>query len=101
MSCVRDNHFGSTRLRRGCLRSSLQKAEDFLKIAGEGEYCFVENANLEEVEEKIEKMIVFWWNRRYPSDRKLDLNLSAWKKTSEEEFAGYSHEKVTKEVYER
>lgn len=79
----------------------LQKAKDFLKIAGEGEYCFVENANLEEVEEKIEKMIVFWWNRRYPSDRKLDLNLSAWKKTSEEEFAGYSHEKVTKEVYER
>ncbi|WP_461880925.1 hypothetical protein [Fusicatenibacter sp.] len=61
----------------------------------------MENANLEEVEEKIEKMIVFWWNRRYPSDRKLDLNLSAWKKTSEEEFAGYSHEKVTKEVYER
>ena len=79
----------------------LQKAKDFLKIAGEGEYCFVENANLEEVEEKIEKMIVFWWNRRYPSDRKLDLTLSAWKKTSEEEFAGYSHEKVTKEVYER
>lgn len=79
----------------------LQKAEDFLKIAGEGEYCFVENAYLQEVEKKIEKIIVFWWNRRYPSDRKFDLDFSAWNKTSEEEFAGYSHEKITKEVYER
>ena len=79
----------------------LQKAEDFLKIAGEGEYCFVENAYLQAVETKIEKIIVFWWNRRYPSDRKFDLDFSAWNKTSEEEFAGYSHEKITKEVYER
>ena len=62
---------------------TLQAAADFLEQAGEGEY------------------IVFWWNRHYPPDRKFDLDLSKWNKVSEEEFAGYSHEKITKEVYEK
>ena len=79
----------------------IQAAEDFLKQAGEGEYCFVENTGLQAVEEKMEQIVVFWWNRHYPSDRKLDLELSKWNKVSEEEFAGYSHEKITKEVYEK
>lgn len=80
---------------------ALHAASDFLERAGDGEYCFVENKGLQAVEEKIEKIVVFWWNRHYPSDRKLDLDLSHWKKVSEEEFAGYSHEKITKEVYEK
>ena len=80
---------------------TLQAAADFLEQAGEGEYCFVENTGLQAVEAKIEKIIVFWWNRHYPSDRKFDLDLSKWNKVSEEEFAGYSHEKITKEVYEK
>lgn len=74
---------------------------DFLEQAGKGEYCFVENKGLQAMEEKIEKIVVFWWNRHYPSDRKFDLDLSGWKKVSEEEFTGYSHEKITKEVYEK
>ena len=60
-----------------------------------------QNTGLQVVEAKIEKIIVFWWNRHYPSDRKFDLDLSKWNKVSEEEFAGYSHEKITKEVYEK
>ena len=64
-------------------------------------YDQVENTGLQAVEAKIEKIIVFWWNRHYPSDRKFDLDLSKWNKVSEEEFAGYSHEKITKEVYEK
>ena len=80
---------------------TLQAAADFLEQAGEGEYCFVENTGLQAVEAKIEKIIVFWWNRHYPSDRQFDLDLSKWNKVSEEEFAGYSHEKITKEVYEK
>lgn len=80
---------------------TIQTAADFLEQAGEGEYCFVENTGLQAVEEKIEQIIVFWWNRHYPADRKLDLDLSRWNKASEEEFAGNSHEKITKEVYEK
>ena len=62
---------------------------------------YKENTGLQAVEAKIEKIIVFWWNRHYPSDRKFDLDLSKWNKVSKEEFAGYSHEKITKEVYEK
>ena len=75
--------------------------EQFLLRAGEGEYCFVESVGLKEMEERLEKIIIFRWNRRYPADLRLDLCLQDWKKTEEEEFAGHSHEKITKEVYER
>ena len=96
--------FGGRRVSRDQKESgkvTLQAAADFLEQAGEGEYCFVENTGLQAVKAKIEKIIVFWWNRHYPSDRKFDLDLSKWNKVSEEEFAGYSHEKITKEVYEK
>ena len=75
--------------------------ECFLEKADRGEYCFVENCGLAEAGERLEKIIVFWWNRSYPSDLRLDLCLEDWKRTETEEFAGYSHEKITREVYER
>lgn len=75
--------------------------ECFLEKAGEGEYCFVENCGFAECGERLEKLIVFWWNRSYPSDLWLDIDLEEWKKTETEEFAGHSHEKITREVYER
>ncbi len=75
--------------------------EKFLKKAEEGEFCFVENQTLKEVEEQIEKLIVFVWNRTYPFDFKLDLELDRMDKTAEEEFAGYSHEKITLSHYEK
>lgn len=71
----------------------------FLERAGEGDFCFVENCGLAAVEGRLEKIVVFWWNRRYPSDLRLDVCLENWTKAEEEEFAGHSHEKITKEVY--
>ena len=67
--------------------------ENFLEKAGEGDICFVENQSLKGTEGRIEKLIVFGWNRAYPFDLKLDLDLNQMEKTAEEEFAGYSHEK--------
>lgn len=75
--------------------------EEFLACAGEGDYCFVENCGLAKAGERLEKIIVFWWNRHYPSDLRLDIPLEDWTKTEEEEFSGYSHEKITREVYTR
>lgn len=73
--------------------------EAFLKKAKSGEYCFVENQKLEAVKEQIEELIIFWWNRDYPSDLKLDLDLAEFKKVGEEEFPGHSHEMIKKEVF--
>lgn len=75
--------------------------EEFLQKAEKGEYCFVENQDLKEVEEKIEKLVIFWWNRSYPADFRFTLDLKSWKKVAEEEFVGYSHDRITKEVYEK
>lgn len=79
----------------------IAEAEAFLESAGQGEYCFVENVPLAPYEEKIEKLILFHWNRRYPGDFFLDLDLSEkqWKLTESSEFAGSSHEKITMEIY--
>lgn len=72
---------------------------DFLKKAGAGEYCFVENQALLPFENKLEQVILYKWNRNYPSDFKLDLNLCEWECVQTEEFAGTSHEKITREIY--
>ena len=63
--------------------------------------CVVENQSLKGTEGRIEKLIVFGWNRAYPFDFKLDLDLEQMEKTAEEEFAGYSHEKITRLQYRK
>ena len=79
----------------------LNVKDDFLKEAKKGEFCFVENQPLIGYEDKIEEIVVYGWNRVYPSDKQFDISLVNWKVVSEEEFAGYSHEKITKRIYRR
>lgn len=75
--------------------------EDFLEKAGKGALCFVENLSLKPWEERIDQMIIYWWNRSYPEDKRFDVNLENWNLIYQEEFQGYSHETITKEIYER
>lgn len=75
--------------------------EDFLLKAKAGDYCFVENIPLKDYEEKIEKIIVYRWNRIYPSDMKFDIELDILKLSAKFRFVGSSHEKITEEVYTR
>ena len=72
-----------------------------IKEAKEGEFCFVENQPLIGYEDKIEEIVVYGWNRVYPSDKQFDISLVNWKVVAEEAFAGYSHEKITKRIYRR
>lgn len=73
---------------------------EFLKLAGTGEYCFVEDQSLIAIEHRIEKLIIYKWNRRYPADQYLDITLGdLWKLIESKEFKGASHEKITKEIY--
>lgn len=71
--------------------------------AGDGEYCFVEDMGVAAFEDKIEEMIIFRWNRRYPSDLQLDFNPIEYNMvlTKSEDFKGTSHEKITVEVWKR
>lgn len=82
---------------------NIQIDEEFIQKAGTGEFCFVENQKLADVEQRIEKLMVFRWNRVYPADQYLDLDITfgSWKVLEQMEFAGHSHEKITMEVYGR
>lgn len=80
---------------------TLRVDEDFLAKAQNGEYCFCEDQALTPYQDKIEQLILYRWNRTYPADFSFDLSLTGWKCVSVCEFAGSSHEKITKEVYQR
>lgn len=73
---------------------------EFLEKAGKGEYCFAEDISLLPYEKRIEKLIIYKWNRRYPADLYLDISLGdEWKMVETKEFKGSSHDKITKELY--
>ena len=79
----------------------LRIEEDFLQRAGEGEFCFLEDLPAAPYCDRMEQVILFRWNRRYPADFYFDIALTApgWTLRQTEDFPGYSHEKITMEVY--
>lgn len=81
---------------------SLVCGQSYLSKAEKGDFCFVEGESLLPYEEKIESIVLFKWNRDYPSDKKADIDLSnCWVLTQAEDFTGSSHEKITMEIYTR
>lgn len=81
----------------------LTVAEDFLAQAGPGELCFVEEPPLLPWLDRLEGLVLYRWNRRYPADAWLDVRPGppGWTLARREEFSGHSHERITKEVYTR
>ncbi len=75
--------------------------DDFLSKADSADFCFAENCGFSEFIEKIEKIIVYKWNRVYPADFVCDIDFSAFTISEEVDFVGYSHEKITRLIYER
>jgi len=73
--------------------------DDFLTNADVDAVCFVENVPTVDYLSKIDRVIVYHWNREYPRDMHFDIVLSDWKLESSVEFPGKSHEKITEEVY--
>lgn len=82
---------------------NIRISEDFLKEAEEEDFCFIEDIQIAGFENEIRTVILYQWNRRYPADRYflLDLSDGSWELQRTEELKGSSHEKITKEVYER
>ena len=71
--------------------------DDFEGQYLKNDFCFVENEDVQL--ENIKKIIVYRWDKVYPSD--YCLNLEGYHLTATLEFKGYSHEKIVKEVYLR
>lgn len=73
--------------------------EDFMDKADSDDYCFAENINLAVYESKINRIILYKWNRIYPANLYFDINLKNWRLTESTDFVGSSHDKITEEIY--
>ena len=64
---------------------------------------FIEDISPLDLLQKADTLIIYRWNRLYPSDRKFDLSPTdvGFSLASTLDLKGKSHEKITKEVYTR
>ena len=82
----------------------IREAEiSYVLLPERGEDFFAENVPSEEILAETGKIVIYRWNRHYPSDIRWEPDLTALgfllKETTE--FPGTSHEKITREVYEK
>lgn len=77
---------------------SVNKVSDVSELPTNAVY-FHEISDPKDIIDKFDTVIIYRWNRHYPSNIKFNLQTRLYKKVSEEEFAGFSHDKITKEVY--
>lgn len=67
----------------------------------EGSHFFLEARAASELMPLVSTVVIYRWNRHYPADVRFDADLSGFILKSTCEFAGRSHETITKEVYVR
>ena len=89
----------SAKLFTGNIPDNFAVDPDALEKAGVGEFVFTERKDPLQYKDRIEKMIVYFWSRNYPSDIKLSYNGPDWVRTGIAEFPGHSHEKITVEEW--
>lgn len=75
--------------------------DDYFLDSNDDVYYFVEDNDLSDYDSEIDEIIIYWWNRNYPSDVKFAIDLSLYSLYDSEEFIGNSHEKITKEIYKK
>ena len=78
-------------------------SDDPLSDCPDGGAVFVEHLPLALHLAEIGRLIVYRWNRLYPSDKKLDLapKRDGFTLFSRAEFKGSSHDNITKEIYRK
>ena len=82
--------------------SNLIVCDDYLTVAEENDYCFAENGDFMNNPDKIEDIIIYRWNKKYPFDVGLAYSvLSTRRCVSVKEFVGNSHVRITEEVMKK
>ena len=77
-------------------RGRLYVGDDYLNTINGT--CFVEKADVSCL--KYDRLVVFRWNRSYPTTKKFAAP-EGFRSVSKEDFTGYSHDRITMEVYVR
>ena len=94
------NAYSSKQFKEG-LPSHVSISDDILSLAGPSDICFVENADLTLYQDKITGIILYHWNREYPSDQYFSLDMTQYMMEIISDFPGSSHDSITEEVYTR
>lgn len=73
----------------------------FYEKADKEDFCFVEDIDVNTLIDKVDKIIIYNWNRCYPADLYFNIPLNNWLVDSEKEFIGSSHKRITEKIYVR
>ena len=75
--------------------------DNYQKRAKSEDFCFVEDIPFSL--DNVEEIIIYRWNRHYPSDTRFEIDLAAqgYLLYSTEDFEGSSHDKITEEKYKK
>ena len=79
-------------------RLSYRVTENPFADAGDA-YCFIETLDPAPYAERIDEIVIYRWNRHYPSDVWFTLDLDQYRLTERVDFVGSSHETITREVW--
>ena len=74
-----------------------------LGSAGRSDFVILETSAVGDGRDRIDNLIIYRWNRHYPADLYFDLSPEECGFTLKEstELVGTSHEKITREIYEK
>ncbi len=72
-----------------------------LEAVKKNDYCFVEDTPLPQALDGTDELIIYRWNRLYPSDVYFHCDTSSFFLRESSEFVGSSHDKITKEIWRK
>lgn len=93
------NSYSFKQFKNEIYSDNIKVSNDFMEMADKDDYVFIENTDISDYQDKIKEIILFKWNRKYPGDFFLNINLKKFSLSEVEEFKGSSHDKITMEVY--
>ena len=82
---------------------SVMSVSNPLASAGEDDFAFIEDIPISNAIDRIDTLIIYKWNRKYPYDFALDIDPlnCGFSILSSCDFKGNSHDKITKEIYRK
>ncbi len=71
--------------------------------AGDGDFVFAEAGGLMPYKDRVDTLVIYRWNRKYPYDISLDIDpmREGMRLAETLDFVGNSHEKITREIWRR
>jgi len=75
---------------------------DFSGVSDPDAWCFAEDDSFLPILDRFDRVIVYRWNRDYPSDVVFPKNcLDMYRISATTDFPGNSHKVITQEVYDK